>query len=50
VALAWLQANPIAIIITAIGLLAYALYEVWKNWDTIKANLILVWEQIKRDI
>lgn len=49
-ALAFLAANPIGLIITAIGLLAFALYEVWKNWDSIKANLVLLWNQLKIDI
>mgnify|MGYP000075348030 CR=1 FL=1 len=46
----FLAANPIVLIITAIGLLALALYEVWKNWDSIKANLVLLWNQLKIDI
>jgi hypothetical protein len=49
-ALAFLAANPIGIVITAIGLLAGALYLVWKNWDEIKANLVLIWNQLKIDI
>lgn len=50
VALTFLAANPVWIIITALAALGLALYYVWKNWDEIKVNLVLVWEQIKRDI
>lgn len=49
-ALLFLATNPIGLVITAIGLLALALYEVWKNWDSIKANLVLLWAQLKSDI
>ena len=34
----------------AIVALAGALYLVWKNWDSIKANLVMLWNQIKIDI
>lgn len=50
VALTFLATNPIGLVITALALLAGALYLVWKNWDTIKANLVLMWNQLKIDI
>ncbi len=46
----FLATNPIGIIITAIAGLGLALYYAWKNWDEIKLNLVLVWQQIKRDV
>jgi len=49
-ALMFLATNPIGIIITAIAGLGLALYYAWKNWDEIKLNLVLVWQQIKRDV
>jgi hypothetical protein len=41
---------PIGIVIALLTTLAFAVYEVWKNWDTIRPTLLLVWEQIKKDI
>ena len=49
-ALMFLATNQIGLIITAIAWLGIAMYMVWKNWDTVKTNLILVWAQIKRDV
>lgn len=46
----FLATNPVGLIITAIAGLGVAMYMVWKNWDTVKTNLILVWAQIKRDV
>lgn len=46
-ALMFLAANPIWLIITAIWMLIYMWYEIWKNWDTVKENLLLAWEAIK---
>jgi phage-related protein len=50
VALTFLATNPVGLVITAIGLLALALYEVWKNWDSIKGNLVALWAQLKTDL
>jgi len=49
-ALMFLATNPVGLVITAIGLLALALYEVWKNWDSIKGNLVALWAQLKADL
>lgn len=50
IALTFLTTNPIGILITALGVLAYAVYQIYKNWDEIRPQLILVWNQIKADI
>lgn len=50
VALTFLSANPIALVIWALVALWAWLYLVYKNWDQVKTNLILVWRQIKEDL
>ena len=42
-----LMASPLGI---ALGLLALAVYMVWKNWDAMKAGAILVWQDISRAV
>lgn len=49
-ALAFLVANPIGIAIVAIAWLVTAWWALYNNWEQVKTNIILVWEQIWRDI
>jgi len=43
-----LVANPVlTAVVVAVGALAYAGYQLWKNWDTIKAGLLKTWEDTK---
>lgn len=46
-ALLWLNANPIGAVIVTIGLLVAAGIYLYKNWDTLKENLKLIWDGIK---
>ncbi|MCW9548011.1 phage tail tape measure protein [Klebsiella oxytoca] len=42
-----LLANPIGIVVAAIGGLIAAGYLLWKNWDTVTAGIKNVWESVK---
>ena len=42
-----MNANPIGLIITAIGALIFGIIALVKNWDKVKAAMISVWEWIK---
>lgn len=42
-----MNANPIGLIITAIGALIFGIIALVKNWDKVKAAMIAVWEWIK---
>lgn len=42
--------SPVLLVTWAIIGLGTALYTVWKNWDAIRPTLLLVWEQIKKDV
>ena len=46
----FLATNPIGLVITAIAALGIAAWTLYKNWDTVKANLVMVWEQLKIDL
>jgi len=43
-----MSANPIGIVITAIGLLVGAGIALYMNWDKVSAFLITVWDNIKK--
>jgi TP901 family phage tail tape measure protein len=45
-ALSFLAANPIGIAVLAIGALVIAGYELYRNWDSIKEKIVVVWEVI----
>ena len=42
IALKGLAMNPIGLIITAIGLVVVAALYMWKNWDTVKIQLMMI--------
>ena len=42
-----MNANPIGLIITAIGALIFGIIALVKNWDKVKAAMISVWEWMK---
>ena len=45
----WLAiTSPIALVVGAIALVGYGVYQLWKHWDTVKEVLIGVWESIKQ--
>jgi hypothetical protein len=46
VALLFLAANPIGLVIAGLALLAGALYAVYKNWDAIRPQLLALWTTI----
>jgi phage-related minor tail protein len=46
-AMAWLAANPIGLVITAIGALIAAGVLVYKNWDTVKYYGLQAWGYLK---
>ena len=47
VALRFLALNPVWLIITAIAGLVYAWYKLYKNWDTVKKKLRIIWVKIR---
>lgn len=42
-----MAANPVVLIIAAFVAVGVAVYNIWKNWDTIKPKLLAFWEDIK---
>jgi len=51
VQMAWnlaMTANPIGVVITAIGLLGAAIYVLYKNWDKVVSFFQKSWEKIKK--
>ena len=42
-----MTANPIGIIIVAIGALIAAVILIWKNWDTVREKTIEIWNKVK---
>ena len=42
--------TPIGRIVTGVVLLATALWEIWKNWDQIKARIAASWEALKAKV
>lgn len=45
----WLAiTSPIALVVGAIALVGYGVYQLWKHWDTVKEVLVGVWESIKQ--
>ena len=49
-ALVFLATNPVWIILTALTALWLAAYTIYTNWDAIRPQLAMVWNQIKIDI
>ncbi|BAE83965.1 hypothetical protein DSY2176 [Desulfitobacterium hafniense Y51] len=43
-----IRANPIGLIVTAVGLAIAAGVALYKNWDTIKEKILGVWDKIKK--
>jgi hypothetical protein len=46
VALAFLAANPIGMVIVAVGALIAVGVALWRNWETIKEKLLDIWQAI----
>lgn len=42
--------TPIGRIVTGVVLLATTLWEIWKNWDQIKARIAASWEELKAKV
>jgi len=45
-----MRANPFGLVAAAIGGLIAAGIALWKNWDTIKAKTVEIWESIKTTV
>lgn len=45
--MSWASAGPIGLIILAVAALAFGVYELIKNWDTVSAFFVDLWGKIK---
>ncbi len=50
IALKFLTANPIGLTIVAVGLLIYAGYQLYKNWDAVKIKFSEIWLAMQRTV
>lgn len=42
--------GPVLLVIGVLGLLTKAFYDIWKNWATVKPQIIADWESFKTAI